>query len=139
MIYAYHLIVCLILILFQTTLLAVGGPAHFYDLLVPFVVYLGVHRLPREAIPVLVIAGSADSIVPAVRRAWRKFALRILLCSLYLLSRRSFIVAFHIVLANRRAEGPYAFRGPMRRRPQRDRKGGRRFVLPPPARGTIGY
>ncbi len=59
MIYAYHLIVCLILILFQTTLLAVGGPAHFYDLLVPFVVYLGAHRLPREAIPVLLIAGVA--------------------------------------------------------------------------------
>lgn len=59
MIYAYHLIVCLILILFQTTLPAVGGPVHFYDLLVPFVVYLGAHRLPREAIPVLLIAGVA--------------------------------------------------------------------------------
>lgn len=59
MIYAYHLSVCLILILFQTTLLAVGGPVHFYDLLVPFVVYLGAHRLPREAIPVLLIAGVA--------------------------------------------------------------------------------
>lgn len=59
MIYGYHLIVCLFLIIFQTTLLAVGGPVYLYDLLVPFVVYLGVQCLPREALPVLVLAGLA--------------------------------------------------------------------------------
>lgn len=59
MIYAFHLIVCLLLVLFQTTLLAVGGPIHFYDLLVPFVIYLGVYRPPKEAIPVLILAGLA--------------------------------------------------------------------------------
>lgn len=59
MIYGYHLIVCLFLIIFQTTLLAVGGPVYLYDLLVPFVVYLGVQCMPREALPVLVLAGLA--------------------------------------------------------------------------------
>ena len=59
MIYGYHLIICLLLILFQTTLLAGGGAAHRYDLLAPFVVYLGVYHLPRGAIPVLVIGGLA--------------------------------------------------------------------------------
>ncbi|MBC2712420.1 MAG: hypothetical protein HGJ94_15980 [Desulfosarcina sp.] len=59
MIYGYHLIICLFLIIFQTTLLVGGGPAHLYDLLAPFVVYLGVYRLPREAVPVLVLGGLA--------------------------------------------------------------------------------
>jgi hypothetical protein len=47
------------LIIFQTTLLAGWGPGHFYDLLAPFVVYLGVHHLPRVAVPVLVFGGLA--------------------------------------------------------------------------------
>ncbi|WP_319526646.1 hypothetical protein [uncultured Desulfosarcina sp.] len=59
MIYVYHLAVCLFLILFQTTLLTVFGPTCLYDLLVPLVVYLGVYRLPREALPVLILAGLA--------------------------------------------------------------------------------
>lgn len=59
MIYGYHLTICLFLIIFQTTLLVGGGPAYLFDLLAPFVVYLGVHRLPREAIPVLVLSGLA--------------------------------------------------------------------------------
>lgn len=59
MIYGYHLIICLFLIIVQTTLVVGGGPAYLYDLLAPFVVYLGVHRLPREAIPVLVLSGLA--------------------------------------------------------------------------------
>ena len=62
MIYAYHLIVCLFLIVLQTTLLAVVGPENLYDLLVPFVVYLGAHRMPREALPVLVLSVMAASI-----------------------------------------------------------------------------
>jgi rod shape-determining protein MreD len=59
MIYGYHLIICLLLIIFQTTLLAGGDTAHLYDLLAPFVVYLGVYHLPRRAIPVLVLGGLA--------------------------------------------------------------------------------
>ena len=59
MIYGYHLSICLFLIIFQTTLVVGGAPAYLYDLLAPFVVYLGVHRLPREAIPVLVLSGLA--------------------------------------------------------------------------------
>lgn len=59
MIYGYHLIVCLFLIIFQTTLLVGGGMVHLYDLLAPFVVYLGVYHLPRRAIPVLVFSGLA--------------------------------------------------------------------------------
>ena len=59
MIIAYHLIACLVLILVQTTLLAVGGPSNLYDLLAPLVVYLGAYRRPREAIPVLILGGLA--------------------------------------------------------------------------------
>jgi rod shape-determining protein MreD len=59
MIVVYHLIVCLFLTLVQTTLFVGSGPAYLYDLLAPFVVYLGVHHRPREAIPVLVFAGLA--------------------------------------------------------------------------------
>jgi hypothetical protein len=59
MIHGYHLIICLFLIVFQTTLLLGGGPAHLYDLIAPFVVYLGAYRLPREALPVLLLGGLA--------------------------------------------------------------------------------
>jgi cell shape-determining protein MreD len=59
MIYGYHLIVCLFLIVFQSTILAGAGPSYLYDLIAPFVVYLGVHRLTREAIPVLILGGLA--------------------------------------------------------------------------------
>ncbi len=58
MIYGYHLLVCLFLIVCQTTLLMAGATS-LYDLLAPFVVYLGVHRRPRGAIPVLLFAGMA--------------------------------------------------------------------------------
>jgi cell shape-determining protein MreD len=57
MIVAYHLIVCLFLTLLQTTLFVGGGPACLYDLLAPFVVYLGVHHRPQEAVPVILVAG----------------------------------------------------------------------------------
>lgn len=59
MIYGYHLMLCLFLIIFQTTLLVGGGTVRLYDLLAPFVVYLGVYHLPRRAIPVLVLGGLA--------------------------------------------------------------------------------
>jgi len=57
MIYAYHLIVCLFLIVCQTTLLAGGNQIVPYDLLGLFAVFLGIHRPPREAIPVLIVCG----------------------------------------------------------------------------------
>lgn len=59
MIYGYHLMLCLFLIIFQTTLLVGEGTVRLYDLLAPFVVYLGVYHLPRRAIPVLVLGGLA--------------------------------------------------------------------------------
>jgi rod shape-determining protein MreD len=59
MLYGYHLILCLFLIIVQTTLLAGGGAAQLYDLLAPLVVYLGVYHPPRRSIPVLVLGGLA--------------------------------------------------------------------------------
>jgi len=59
MIIVYHLILSLLLILLQTTLLTVVGSAYLYDLLVPFVVFLGLQRNPRESLPVLILAGLA--------------------------------------------------------------------------------
>jgi cell shape-determining protein MreD len=59
MIYGYHLLICLFLIILQTTLLAIGSMVHLYDLLAPFVVYLGVFHLPRVAIPVIAFSGLA--------------------------------------------------------------------------------
>lgn len=59
MIHGYHLIVCLLLIILQTSLLLGGGAAYLFDLLAPFVVYLGVYRLPREALPIIVLGGLA--------------------------------------------------------------------------------
>ncbi|WP_155319844.1 hypothetical protein [Desulfosarcina alkanivorans] len=49
----------MVLIIVQTTVLAGGGPSSAYDLLAPFVVYMGVYRLPREAVPVLLLGGLA--------------------------------------------------------------------------------
>ena len=54
---AYHLFLSLLLILIQTTALTFGGSVHLYDLLVPFVVYLGIHRTLRQALAVLILAG----------------------------------------------------------------------------------
>ncbi|MGA6924414.1 MAG: hypothetical protein WBY88_01965 [Desulfosarcina sp.] len=59
MIIAYHLTLGLLLVIFQTVLLAGSGPAHFYDLLAPLVVYLGVYHRAREAIAVLLLGGLA--------------------------------------------------------------------------------
>ncbi len=59
MITAYHLILSLLLILFQTTVLTAVGSIYLYDLLVPFVVYLGLQQHPRDALPVLILAGLA--------------------------------------------------------------------------------
>ena len=59
MIYAYLLIVGLLMIILQTTLLVGGGPASLYDLMAPFVVFLGVYHPARVAVPVLVLGGLA--------------------------------------------------------------------------------
>jgi rod shape-determining protein MreD len=59
MTHGYHLMICLLLIIVQTTLVAVIGPTNMYDLLGPFVVYLSVYRRPREAVFVLVFGGLA--------------------------------------------------------------------------------
>ncbi|GAB6909846.1 conserved membrane hypothetical protein [Desulfosarcina cetonica] len=59
MIYGYLLMVCMGLVILQTTLLVGGGPSYLYDLMAPFVVYLAVHRRPRESIPVLLLGGLA--------------------------------------------------------------------------------
>lgn len=59
MIYGYYLIVCLFLIICQTTLVIGGQGFYLYDFIAPFAVYLGIHRLPREAIPILLLAGLA--------------------------------------------------------------------------------
>lgn len=59
MIYGYHLMICLLVIIIQTTLVAGFGPTNMYDLLGPLVVYLGVYHRPREAIFVLVLGGLA--------------------------------------------------------------------------------
>lgn len=56
MIQVYHVLICLFLIIFQTTILA-DLPIHFYDLLAPFMVYLGVFRRPREAIFLAIFCG----------------------------------------------------------------------------------
>ena len=45
------------LIVFQTTLLSGGSQVIPYDLLGPYVVFLGIYRPPREAVPVLLVCG----------------------------------------------------------------------------------
>ncbi len=56
MIHVYHVFLGLFLIIFQATVLA-DLPVHFYDLVAPFMVYLGVFRRPREAIVLVIFCG----------------------------------------------------------------------------------
>jgi hypothetical protein len=56
MIYLFYTAVCMVLIVVQTTVLA---NAFFYDLLIPFVVYLGLFRSARESLPVIIVLGFA--------------------------------------------------------------------------------
>lgn len=58
MIHVYHVFICLFLVIFQTTVL-VGVPLHLYDLLGPFMVYLGAFQRPREAIVLVLFSGLA--------------------------------------------------------------------------------
>ena len=58
MIYCFHILVCLCLILLQTTLMPYFSIFnHFYDLLIPFIVYLGIHRSAREGVVFILLLG----------------------------------------------------------------------------------
>jgi hypothetical protein len=60
-------VVCLVLVVFQTTVMAeLPIVAGFFDLMVTFVVYLGLYRPARESVPVIVCVGFVmDSISAA--------------------------------------------------------------------------
>ncbi|MEA3417645.1 MAG: rod shape-determining protein MreD [Thermodesulfobacteriota bacterium] len=57
--YCFHIFACLCLIIFQTTILPCLSLSNtFYDLLVLYIVYMGLFFSVREGIPVALIAGS---------------------------------------------------------------------------------
>ncbi|NNF98758.1 MAG: hypothetical protein HKM93_05225 [Desulfobacteraceae bacterium] len=54
----FHIFICIILIIFQTTVFpGIRIFNEFYDLLAPFVIYLGVFRPTREGFPMVLILG----------------------------------------------------------------------------------
>lgn len=58
MIYLVHILICLILVVVQTTVMPVLlPPPLMYDLLLPFVVYLGLNESPGRAVMPLLAAG----------------------------------------------------------------------------------
>jgi cell shape-determining protein MreD len=58
MTYFFYICVCLCLIIFQTAIMpSLPLLGSFYDLLCPFVIYLGLFRPARESIPVILIIG----------------------------------------------------------------------------------
>lgn len=58
MTFGFHLSTCLVLLVLQTTVFSLGIPAAFrYDLLIPFVVFLGLSRPLAEGLPAMVLAG----------------------------------------------------------------------------------
>ena len=58
--YGYHAILTLVLILLQTAVLpTVPFLDRFYDLLIPFVIYLGLFRPTKEGLIVILLAGTA--------------------------------------------------------------------------------
>jgi len=58
MTYFFYICVCLCLIIFQTAIMpSLPFFDRFYDLLCPFVIYLGLFRPARESIPVILIIG----------------------------------------------------------------------------------
>ena len=65
MTYFFYICVCLGLIIFQTAIMpSLPFFDRFYDLLCPFVIYLGLFRPARESIPVILIIGMImDSIL----------------------------------------------------------------------------
>lgn len=57
---AFHLVVGLALLIAQTTLLPLAIPVPgFYDLLIAYTVYLGLHRPIKEGLPVVLVFGLA--------------------------------------------------------------------------------
>jgi cell shape-determining protein MreD len=58
MTYLYHIVVGVCLVVFQTTVLPyLPFSSNFYDLLVPFIVYLGSYRSIRESLPIALFLG----------------------------------------------------------------------------------
>ena len=58
MTYCFHALICLCLISFQTAVMPFLLPCHgCYDLLVPFVLHMGIRCPVREALPVIVVLG----------------------------------------------------------------------------------
>ena len=58
MIYGYYFIVCSIFILLQTAIFPILPPfGRFFDLLIPFIVYIGLKRPAKENLPIVIILG----------------------------------------------------------------------------------
>ena len=58
MIYGFYLFTCLILIILQTTIFpSIPVLDSFFDLIVSFIIYLGLYRPVREAVPVTIVLG----------------------------------------------------------------------------------
>lgn len=58
MIFGFHLFVCLVLLVLHTTAISPWIPPGLrYDPLIPFVVFLGLHRRPAEGLPAMLAAG----------------------------------------------------------------------------------
>jgi len=56
MTYFFHIVVGTALIIFQTVIIPfVSLPDRFYDLMVPFVLYLGIYRSPFESIIIIIV------------------------------------------------------------------------------------
>ncbi len=58
MTYCFYICVCLCLVIFQTTIIPhISLFNNFYDLLVPFIIYLGLFRPARESILFILVLG----------------------------------------------------------------------------------
>ena len=56
--YGFNIGICLFLVILQTTIMPhLSVPGRFYDLLVPFIVYLGLSRSVRESLLIVVFVG----------------------------------------------------------------------------------
>jgi rod shape-determining protein MreD len=56
--YGFNIGICLFLVILQTTVMPhLSVPGRFYDLLVPFIVYLGLSRSVRESLLIVVFVG----------------------------------------------------------------------------------
>jgi cell shape-determining protein MreD len=58
MTYCFYICVCLCVVIFQTTIIPhISLFHHFYDLLIPFIIYLGLFRPVREGILFILVPG----------------------------------------------------------------------------------